>query len=108
MSALVDHVVQTAFWRVAAAATLSAGVVAGGLATIGAASAQPSSWESSCAQRQVTPGPGDALRMMNCNRQADCQALADRAGRVIFENGCFGVSPSASTAGPERRPERRR
>lgn len=54
----------------------------------------------SCAQRIVTPGPGDTLRTMNCGRQADCQAQADRAGRTIYQNGCFGVSPTRPAASP--------
>jgi hypothetical protein len=64
-----------------------------------AAQAQPAqnpltSWEIGCAQPVVSPGYGDALRVMNCMRQKDCQEIANREGRTIFQAGCFGVSPS--------------
>lgn len=63
------------------------------------AQAQPApspstSWEIGCAQPVVSPGSGDALRVMNCMRQKDCQEIANREGRMIFQSGCFGVSPS--------------
>lgn len=67
-----------------------------------------SSWEIGCSQRVVMPGPGDAVRMMNCSRQADCQAQANRAGRTIFENGCFGVTPSTQAAERQQAPAARR
>lgn len=63
------------------------------------AQAQPAqnpltSWEIGCAQPVVSPGYGDALRVMNCMRQKDCQEIANREGHRIFQSGCFGVSPS--------------
>lgn len=60
------------------------------------AQAQPSSWEIACAQKVVSPGNGDILREMNCTRQKDCQAEANRRGATFTGNGCFGVAPSAS------------
>lgn len=80
-----------------AALALLAGIALGG-ASSQPAMAQQSSWEIGCAQRVVTPGYGDALRVMNCMHQKDCQEMANRAGRTIFAAGCFGVSPSAPQA----------
>ena len=78
--------------------SLSALAVLAGIALGGAVSqpamAQQSSWEIGCAQPVVSPGYGDALRVMNCMRQKDCQLMANRAGHTIFAAGCFGVSPS--------------
>ena len=67
--------------------------------TGGRAQAQPApkpstSWEIGCAQTVVSPGYGDGLRVMNCMRQKDCQEIANREGRTVFEAGCFGVAPS--------------
>ncbi|MBA4271016.1 MAG: hypothetical protein C0447_16625 [Methylobacterium sp.] len=64
-----------------------------------AAQAQPApgsstSWEIGCAQSVVSPGYGDALRVMNCMRQKDCQEMANREGHSVFAAGCFGVAPS--------------
>jgi len=91
-----------------AALALLAGIALGG-ATSRPAMAQQSSWEIGCAQSVVSPGYGDAMRVMNCGRQKDCQVLANREGHTIFANGCFGVSPSTPQvpAGAVRsRPER--
>lgn len=65
-----------------------------GAATTRPALAQASSWEIGCAQRVVSPGSGDSLRVMNCLHHKDCQEMANRAGHTIFAAGCFGVSPS--------------
>lgn len=78
---------------------LTAGVAfVGVLAAVGAfpsrAEAQSSSWEIGCAQTTVTPGNGDILRELNCSRQKDCQAQANRHGMAIYRNGCLGVAPS--------------
>lgn len=93
-------------------AVMGAAVLLGG-APFGAASpasAQSMSWEAGCAERIVTPGSGDALRVYNCARQKECQQMANREGHTVFTAGCFGVSPSAPQvpAGAVRsRPERR-
>lgn len=71
------------------------------------AAAFDSNWEQGCAQRIVTPGPGDILRVMNCERQKDCQNQANAEGRTIYANGCFGVSPKAPYAPATRGPVRR-
>lgn len=62
------------------------------------ASAQPSSWERACAERMVSPGAGDALRVYNCARQKECQAMANARGSVMTGMGCFFVAPSAEDA----------
>lgn len=92
-------------------AVVGAAILVGG-APFGAAtpaSAQSMSWEAGCAERVVTPGPGDALRAFNCARQKECQQMANAKGGMMMDMGCFGVSPSASQvpAGAVRsRPER--
>lgn len=60
------------------------------------ASAQSTGWERACAERMVSPGAGDALRVNNCARQRECQAMANAKGAMMMEMGCFFVSPSAS------------
>lgn len=78
-------------------AVIGAAVLVGG-ALFGAAtpaSAQSMSWEAGCAERIVTPGSGDALRVYNCARQKECQQMANREGHTVFASGCFGVAPSA-------------
>lgn len=68
---------------------------AGGLLSAAPASAQEplQSWEIGCATRNVTPGPGDLLRTMNCDRQKGCQTMANAKGAMMMEMGCFGVMP---------------
>lgn len=51
------------------------------------------SWEIGCAMRNVTPGPGDLLRTMNCDRQKGCQEMANAKGAMMMEMGCLGVTP---------------
>lgn len=51
------------------------------------------SWEIGCAMRNVTPGPGDLLRTMNCDRQKGCQEMANAKGAMMMEMGCIGVMP---------------
>lgn len=67
-----------------------------------AAAATPSGWQKGCAERIVTPGSGDALRVHNCSRQKDCQDLANASGRAVFALGCFGIEPEQ--ASPRTRP----
>jgi hypothetical protein len=59
------------------------------------ASAQANSWERACAERMVSPGAGDALRVYNCARQKECQQMANVRGGVMMGMGCFFVAPSA-------------
>jgi hypothetical protein len=64
------------------------------------------SWEIGCATRNVTPGPGDLLRTMNCDRQKSCQEMANARGSMMMEMGCIGVMPTgrepAREAGRQR------
>ncbi|MCV9935129.1 hypothetical protein OIU35_02020 [Boseaceae bacterium BT-24-1] len=55
--------------------------------------AQSTSWEEGCAVRMVTPGSGDILRTMNCDRQKMCQQMANAQGSMMMGMGCFGVEP---------------
>lgn len=78
-------------------AALVAAILAGG-ALFGAsapARAQSTSWEEGCAMRMVTPGPGDILRTMNCDRQKMCQQMANAKGGMMMDMGCFFVGPRA-------------
>jgi hypothetical protein len=72
----------------------------GGLILAGAgpapAAAQAMSWEEGCAQRMVTPGSGDALRVYNCARQKECQQMANAKGDMMTGLGCFFVAPKAT------------
>lgn len=70
-----------------------------------AAQAQPApgpstSWEIGCAQSMVSPGYGDALRVMNCMRQKDCQQMANARGQMMMGTGCFFVEPTARAPSP--------
>lgn len=60
------------------------------------ATAQSNSWERACAERVVSPGAGDALRVYNCVRQKECQAMANAKDAMVMERGCFFVSPSTA------------
>ncbi len=51
------------------------------------------SWEIGCATRNVTPGAGDLLRTMNCDRQKGCQEMANAKEGMMMEMGCIGVMP---------------
>ncbi len=81
----------------AAAFAIPAGFAFLGLGST-AATAQSNSWERACAERVVSPGSGDALRVYNCARQKECQAMANAKGAMMMELGCFFVSPSAVPA----------
>ncbi len=59
------------------------------------------SWEIGCAMRNVTPGPGDLLRTMNCDRQKACQQMANAKGAMMMEMGCIGVMPIGRAPAPE-------
>lgn len=59
------------------------------------AAAQSTSWEEACSARIVTPGNGDALRTLNCERQKMCQQMANAKGGMMMEMGCFFVMPKA-------------
>ncbi|KUL96284.1 hypothetical protein DK26_05345 [Bosea sp. WAO] len=86
----------------AAAFAILAGFAFPGLGST-AATAQSNSWERACAERVVSPGSGDALRVYNCARQKECQAMANAKGAMMMERGCFFVSPSTTpTAELER------
>ena len=67
----------------------------------GPVGAQASSWERACAERVVSPGAGDALRVNNCARQKECQQMADARGSVMMGMGCFFVAPSAEAPAPQ-------
>ena len=77
------------------------GLLAGlafGTGTASPATAQ-TSWEEGCAAPVVQPGYGDALRVMNCMRQKDCQRIVNSGGQAAgLAAGCFGVAPSAPQA----------
>ena len=80
----------------ALAAVLAGLVLAAGSLMSGApalAQAPQQSWEIGCAMRNVTPGPGDIHRTMNCERQKGCQNMANAKGAMMMEMGCFGVMP---------------
>jgi hypothetical protein len=79
----------------ALSAALAAAFIAGGTLLGGAAPAraQSMSWEDGCAMRVVTPGSGDILRTMNCDRQKTCQQMANAKGGMMMGMGCFGVEP---------------
>ena len=72
-----------------------------GTAFIGAgaapAAAQATRWAEGCAMRMVTPGSGDILRTMNCDRQKMCQQMANAKGGTMMGMGCFFVAPKAPT-----------
>lgn len=59
------------------------------------AAAQSMNWEDGCAMRVVTPGSGDILRTMNCDRQKMCQQMANAKGGMMMGMGCFFVEPKA-------------
>jgi hypothetical protein len=73
---------------------LAASAVAATLAAASPAIARQASWEIGCAMRNVTPGPGDIHRTMNCDRQKGCQTMANAKGGMMMEMGCFGVEPT--------------
>jgi hypothetical protein len=77
--------------RAAAFVILTGAAFAGG--GIAPAAAQSMSWEEGCAMRMVTPGSGDILRTMNCDRQKMCQQMANAKGGMMMGMGCFGVEP---------------
>lgn len=76
------------------------GLLAGLALGTGTSSAAPlTSWEEGCAAPVVQPGYGDALRVMNCMRQKDCQRIVDAGGQAAgMAAGCFGVTPSVTQA----------
>ena len=88
--------------RTALLALLAGGVWLGAAAAPASAQTQPwsTSWESGCAWRDVTPGPGDALRQANCARQKDCQLMANAKGSMMMEMGCLFVEPAARSPAP--------
>lgn len=86
--------------RAAAFVVLTGAAFAGG--GIAPATAQAASWEEGCAVRMVTPGSGDILRTMNCDRQKMCQQMANAKGGMMMGMGCFFVEPKAPTPTAQR------
>lgn len=77
------------------AALIALAFAAGGLFSAAPARAEEprQSWEIGCSARNVTPGAGDLLRTMNCDRQKGCQEMANAKGAMMMEMGCIGVMP---------------
>ncbi len=107
---MIEMSVERASRRGCALAAVLAGLgfAAGGLlfSLPALAQAPQESWEIGCAIRNVTPGPGDLLRTMNCDRQKGCVTMANAKGGMMMEMGCFGVMPTgrppARDAGRQR------
>jgi hypothetical protein len=95
------HPDRRAWFGTAAILALLAGAAVFGASTSQAAERQ--SWEIGCAWREVTPGPGDALRNYNCTRQRDCQQMANAKGQMMMGLGCFFVMPEAGSSRPAQR-----
>lgn len=76
-----------------------------GHAIVGAspAAAAPGDWRAGCQFSNIPGGAADGIRYDACMHQRDCQALANAAGRTIFEAGCFWVSPEQSQPSTQRR-----
>lgn len=87
------------FIRSAAPRAVAFAILSGAAFGAGAApaSAQSMNWEEGCAMRMVTPGSGDILRTMNCDRQKMCQQMANAKGGMMMGMGCFFVEPKAPT-----------
>jgi hypothetical protein len=87
------------FVRFAATRAAAVAILAGAAFGAGAApaAAQATGWEEGCAMRMVTPGSGDILRTMNCDRQKMCQQMANAKGGMMMGMGCFFVEPKAPT-----------
>ena len=88
--------------RTALLALFAGGVwIGAGAAPASAQTQQPDmKWETGCAWRDVTPGPGDALRQYNCTRQKDCQQMANAKGSMMMGMGCVMVEPAAKAPSP--------
>lgn len=68
----------------------------GGVALIGVptpASAASTSYASACHFTSTPQYEGADLDYDPCMHMRDCQILANQAGRTIYEDGCFGISP---------------
>ncbi|CAN7212379.1 hypothetical protein LJR090_000820 [Bosea sp. LjRoot90] len=94
MTSQIQHSNRSAALGAAVIAAILAGSALFGAAT--PARAQSTSWEEGCAGRMVTPGSGDILRTMNCDRQKMCQQMANAKGGMMMGMGCFGVEPKGA------------
>ena len=88
----------------AAARRLSPGLSILGLALVaglsgapGPAAAATNSWQAGCQFKTIPGSGGEGLRYDACLRLDTCQRMADAAGRAIFQNGCFGITPDTAT-----------
>ncbi len=98
MNSQIQHSIRPATGISLGGAALFAFLAGAGLVGAGTrpAAAQSASWEEGCSVRVVTPGNGDSLRALNCERQKMCQQMASAKGGMMMEKGCFFVMPKAS------------
>jgi hypothetical protein len=58
------------------------------------ARAMDTGWRQGCAYKsEPATGNSEMWRRYYCDREAECQRMANAAGHMITANGCFFVSP---------------
>lgn len=87
-------------------AVLGLALVAGLSWTPVSAAAASTDWQAGCQFKTIPGSGGEGLRYDECLRLQTCQRIADAAGQVIFEDGCFGIAPDRHAVAAVARPTR--
>ena len=88
-----------AYWRGAGLA-IFVGAVASVPGAVPASAA--SGWETGCAYRSDPVGNGEMIRRYDCDREKECQQMADARNAMMMGMGCFFVAPERVIAHPQQ------